>query len=91
MKLEGVIKQAHDWAVANNAAIICNEFGSYKTYSPRQSRLDLIRDVRTILESFDIGWAMWEMDEGFGFIDYAGDNRSVFTTDDEVLQSLGLK
>jgi endoglucanase len=90
-KLESIIEQVHDWAVANNAAIICNEFGSYKTFAPRQSRLNLIKDVRTILESYGIGWAMWEMDEGFGFIDYPGNDRTSFTTDDELLQSLGLK
>ena len=38
-----------------------------------------------------IGWAMWEMDEGFGFLNYTNGERSTFTTDDEVLQALGLK
>jgi endoglucanase len=90
-KLEGAINEAVNWAFANNAALICNEFGSYRPYAPRQSRLDLIRDVRTILEENKIGWAMWEMDEDFGFINYVGNDRSSFTTDDGVLQSLGLK
>lgn len=89
-RIEGVIKQAHDWALANDAAIICNEFGSYKPFAPRESRLQLIHDIRTSMEKFNIGWAMWEMDEGFGFIDYAGSDRAVFTIDDEVLQALGL-
>jgi aryl-phospho-beta-D-glucosidase BglC (GH1 family) len=90
-KLESSIKQAVDWAVANNAALICNEFGSYKPFAPAQSRLDLIKDVRTIFEANKIGWAMWEMDEGFGFINYSANNRTSFTTDDAVLQSLGMK
>jgi endoglucanase len=89
-RLEQVVAEAHNWAATNDAAIICNEFGSYKTYAPRQSRLDLIRDVRTILESHNIGWAMWEMDEGFGFIDYTLNDRTTFSVDDEVLNALGL-
>jgi endoglucanase len=90
-KLAALIQRAVDWANENNAAIICNEFGSYLTYAPRQSRLDLLNDVRSIFDEKNIGWAMWEMDEGFGFINYAGNDRSNFTTDDEVLHSLGLK
>jgi aryl-phospho-beta-D-glucosidase BglC (GH1 family) len=90
-KLTTSIQRAVDWANRNHAAVICNEFGSYSAYAPRQSRLDLIRDIRSILEENHIGWAMWEMDEGFGFINYNGNDRTSFTTDDEVLMSLGLK
>ena len=89
-KLEAGIQRAVDWSVANNAALICNEFGSYSTYAPRLSRLNLITDVRTILEQNNIGWAMWEMDEGFGFLNYTNGDRSSFITDDDVLQALGL-
>jgi len=90
-KLAVSIQRAVDWSNDNNAAIICNEFGSYQTYAPRQSRLDFISDVRSIFEEKKIGWAMWEMDEGFGFINYSGNDRNTFTTDDGVLHSLGLK
>jgi endoglucanase len=90
-KLSALIQRAVDWANDNNAAIICNEFGSYQTYAPQQSRLDFINDARSIFEEKKIGWAMWEMDEGFGFINYAGSDRNMFTTDDELLHSLGLK
>ena len=75
----------------HGAALICNEFGSYKPFAPRESRLTLINDVRSILEAKNIGWAMWEMDEGFGFIDYPTDSRESFTVDHEVLASLGLE
>lgn len=90
-KLAVSIQRAVDWSKGYNAALICNEFGSYQTYAPRQSRLNLIDDVRSILEDNGIGWAMWEMDEGFGFINYNGNDRSSFTTDDGVLHTLGLK
>jgi endoglucanase len=90
-KIEASVQRAVDWANSNSAAIICNEFGSYQTYAPRQSRLDLINDVRSVFEEKKIGWAMWEMDEGFGFINYSGNDRSTFTADDELLHALGLK
>jgi hypothetical protein len=51
----------------------------------------LINDVRSILEAEHIGWAMWEMDEGFGFLDYPTANRDSFTVDDAVIEALGLK
>ena len=85
------LKVAADWAKQNNATIICNEFGSYKPFAPRQSRLNLIKDVRASLEQLKIGWAMWECDEGFGFIDYPGGNRNNSVTDNDVLVALGLK
>ncbi|HUQ67012.1 MAG TPA: cellulase family glycosylhydrolase [Flavitalea sp.] len=90
-KLETGIKRVANWAASNNAAVICNEFGSYMEFAPRQGRLNLISDIRSLMEENNIGWAMWEMDEGFGFINYLGNDRTSFTTDNEVLHSLGLK
>ena len=91
-KIATSIQRAVDWSAANNnAAIICNEFGSYQLVAPRQSRLNFITDIRSVFEEKKIGWAMWEMDEGFGFINYSGNDRTSFTTDDEVLHALGLK
>jgi aryl-phospho-beta-D-glucosidase BglC (GH1 family) len=91
-KIAASVQRAVDWSTANkNAAIICNEFGSYKPFAPRQSRLDFISDIRSVFEEKNIGWAMWEMDEGFGFINYTGNDRNNFTTDDELLHSLGLR
>jgi aryl-phospho-beta-D-glucosidase BglC (GH1 family) len=91
-KLATVIQEAKSWSDINHgAAIICNEFGSYKPFAPRESRLMLINDVRSILEAEHIGWAMWEMDEGFGFLDYPTDHRDSFTVDDAIIEALGLK
>lgn len=85
------IKLASDWASKNNALLMCNEFGSYKPYSPRASRLAWINDMRSALEKNNILWAMWEYDEGFGIMSYTNGNRNLSTADEEVLQSLGLK
>ena len=89
--LDKWIKRAYDWGNSNNVKIIVNEFGSYSPYAPRQSRLNWIQDVHTVFEKYKIGWAMWECDEGFGFISYPSGNRNNPVVDNQVLQSLGLK
>lgn len=89
--LDKWIKVAYEWAKNKNVKLIANEFGSYKDYAPRQSRLNFLHDVRTVFEKYKIGWAMWECDEGFGWITYPSGNRNNPVTDFEVLQSLGLK
>jgi endoglucanase len=88
--IDGLIKPAADWAAAKDVILIANEFGSYKLYAPRTSRLAYLKDTRLTLEKYGIGWAMWEADEGFGFINY-GSGRANPTADNEILQALGLK
>jgi endoglucanase len=88
--LDKWIKVAYDWGKARNVKVIVNEFGSYKTYAPRQSRLNLIGDMRKTFDKYGIGWAMWDCDEGFGWIDYTGANRNSPVADAGVLQALGL-
>lgn len=85
-----LIKVAADWASKNNVALICNEFGAYKTYSPAADRAQCIHDVRSALESFGIGWAMWECDEGFGLLYYSGSDRNNFLVDNAIKDALGL-
>lgn len=88
--LDRWIKVAADWAAFNNVTIIANEFGSYSPFAPRQSRLNYLKDVRTVFEKYNIGWAMWECDEGFGWMSYPTGNRNNPVADDEVLGTLGL-
>ncbi|MBL0355382.1 MAG: glycoside hydrolase family 5 protein [Chitinophagaceae bacterium] len=57
--LDRWIKRAYDWGQVNHVKIIVNEFGSYKEFSPRQSRLNWIHDVRLTFEKYKIGWCMW--------------------------------
>ena len=90
-KLEQELLQAVNWGKLHNVILTCNEFGSYKPFAPRQSRLNCLTDVRTLLEKYQIGWAMWEFDEGFGIIDYTNNDRTKPVTDTGVTQALGLK
>lgn len=89
--LDKWIRKAYQWGKSNNVTVICNEFGSYKTFAPRQSRLNFLTDVRTTLEKYGIGWAMWDCDEGFGWIEYPSGNRNFPKADTDVLKALGLK
>ncbi len=89
--IDRFIKVAADWATAHKVKIIANEFGSYKLFAPKQSRLNWIHDVRITMEKYKIGWAMWECDEGFGWIDYPANNRAVPVPNKEVLMALGLQ
>ncbi|CAN5195151.1 glycoside hydrolase family 5 protein [soil metagenome] len=89
--LDKWIRKAYDWGKSHNVTVICNEFGSYKTYAPRHSRLNFLTDARTTFEKYGIGWAMWDCDEGFGWIEYPSGNRNFPTADREVLKALGLK
>jgi endoglucanase len=79
-----------NWGKRNNVLVTCNEFGAYKLKSPRQSRLNWIKDMRTALEANGTPWAMWDCDEGFGWIDYTNNDRRNPVVDSEVLKSLGL-
>lgn len=89
--LDKLIKVAADWATAHNVPLMCNEFGVYKTYAPPADRAACIHDVRSILEKYKIGWAMWECDEGFGLLTYPGSDRNNFTTDTGIAHALGLE
>lgn len=88
--LDKQVKVAADWAVQNNVPVICNEFGAYKPYAPVQSRISCLTDVRSVLEKYNIGWCMWEYDEGFGLIEYTNNNRALPVGDSRILQALGL-
>jgi aryl-phospho-beta-D-glucosidase BglC (GH1 family) len=88
--LQKQISQAAAWAAQYGVPLTCNEFGVYKPYAPRADRLQWIEDVRTILEEHGIGWAMWELDEGFGLLHYSVTDRNQFEVDAAVVRALGL-
>lgn len=58
--LDAWIKKTYNRAQQYKVKVIANEFGSYKPNAPVQSRLNWIKDVRTVFEKYNIGWAMWE-------------------------------
>ena len=58
-KMARKLSLAANWAQQHGAPLICNEIGVYRKISPPQSRIAYLRDVRTVLERYDIGWAIW--------------------------------
>jgi hypothetical protein len=62
------IQPAVDWARDHQVPLTCNEFGVYKAFSPRQSRLAWIRDVSGVLEEAGVGWTMWDYAGSFAVV-----------------------
>jgi aryl-phospho-beta-D-glucosidase BglC (GH1 family) len=62
------ISQVAEWAERRNVPVICNEFGAYRQAAEPSDRAAWIADVRTALERYGIGWAVWEYDGGFGVV-----------------------
>lgn len=88
-KFDGKMKKAADWAKANNARIIINEFGVYDVVAPKDSRVRWFNDVRTTFDKYGFGWTVWAYDDNFGptYYDY-DDEKWVFNS--AVMQALGM-
>ena len=87
-KLEAKVQRAARWAEQHGAPLTCNEFGTYRTYSPRESRLAWIKDVRSTLDKYGIAWAMWDYAGGFGVV--TGSESGKRAADLETAVALGL-
>lgn len=70
-------RQAARWGHQHGVPVICNEFGVFKRYAPAEGRAAWTHDVVTALERYNIGWAMWEYDEGFGLVERFEEDGSV--------------
>jgi endoglucanase len=90
-KVQNDLARIRNWANTHGVLTTCNEFGVYKAVAPATSRRDYIRDVRTTLEGYGVGWAMWEYDEGFGLVTYRNaTTRTGATVDNNIKTALGL-
>ncbi len=67
-RLDKEIGLAAAWARKHNVPLVCNEFGVYRAYAHEADRLRWLEDVRTTLEKYDIGWAMWDYAGGFSVV-----------------------
>lgn len=86
-RMNGELKQAADWAAHNRVLLTCNEFGVFRNANP-EDRARWITDVRSALERYGIGWAMWDYDGNFGVVTK---NNGQTTPDELTLHALGLK
>ncbi len=48
------------WGARHRVPLLCVEFWVYKPNTTATARLAWLRDVRTALESYGIGWCVWE-------------------------------
>lgn len=69
MALRDAFNDVHRWSVKHNRPVILNEFGVLADQAPLASRLLWISTVRILSEARCFGWAHWDYDLGFGFID----------------------
>src|SRR5690348_13638939 len=82
------IVQAAEWAKHWNVPLTCNEFGVYRAYASPQDRAAWISDVRTALERYGVGWAMWDYSGGFAVV-VKKDGQAL--PDELTIKALGLK
>jgi endoglucanase len=62
-------EKAARWSAATRCPLMLNEFGVLDFCVDAASRIAWVRAVRRAAEASGIGWAYWELDHGFGFID----------------------
>jgi len=80
--------QVAAWAKQWNVPVVCNEFGVYRKAAKVDDRAAWLHDVRTLLEKYGIGWAMWDYSGGFGVV-VKEDGKT--TADEVTLKALGMK
>lgn len=62
-------EKAARWSAVSRCPVMLNEFGVLDFCVNAASRIAWVRAVRRAAEASGIGWAYWELDQGFGFID----------------------
>jgi len=56
------------WAASTGWPIIVNEFGVYRSGARPEDRALWLKTLRVAAEAGGFGWAHWEIDQGFGFM-----------------------
>ncbi|HWW77828.1 MAG TPA: cellulase family glycosylhydrolase, partial [Pyrinomonadaceae bacterium] len=88
-RVERMVAEAAEWALARGVPLTCNEFGVYRAYAPADARLRWIADVRAALEKHRVGWSMWDYAGGFGVAVRKEGGRAEL--DPETAAALGLR
>jgi hypothetical protein len=88
---ERILKEiavAAEWARKHHVRLTCNEFGAFRKVVTPADRAVWIRDVRSALEKYGIGWAMWDYAGGFAVVNKQGGQAA---PDAETVRALGLR
>ncbi len=86
-KIKARIGLAAAWATEHNVRLTANEFGVYRNFVQEEDRVSWLYDVRSALEEYDIGWAMWDYTGGFGLFDKVDEQRIL---NQSMVEALGL-
>jgi endoglucanase len=86
-RYEEMAAEASAWARGKGLALSCNEFGVYKDFAPRDSRLLWLQDVVRALENHQIAWTLWDYAGSFAVVNQTKGTR---TPDAALLAALGL-
>jgi hypothetical protein len=86
-RIDWDIQLAAAWAKQWGVRVVVNEFGDFKPFSPPDSRVRWLRDIRVALDKQKLGWAVWDYAAGFELTLL---NGGVRTIDPAVGAALGL-
>jgi aryl-phospho-beta-D-glucosidase BglC (GH1 family) len=81
------ILPAISWARRHGLRLMSNEFGVLDLVAPSPDREQWFYDLRTLLETHEIGWTVWDLEGGFGL----GYNDEQPYMNPGVLEALGLE
>jgi len=85
-RIKEVLLPLQSWAKEHDIFITVNEFGAYYP-SIGNGKAQYIKDIRELFEELDLGWAIWEYDEGYGII---SKNNGVINFSEGIEDALGL-
>ena len=87
-RIDHEIGMAAAWAAKRHVFLTCNEFGAFRRFAPPADRAVWIKDMRTTLEKYGIGWTMWDYAGSFGVVTKVNGEP---TADEVVVKALGLR
>src|SRR5438105_2270845 len=67
-RVDAEIAEVAAWGKDWNVALTCNEFGVLSGTANPADRAMWLRDVRSALEKYEIGWTMWDYAGGFSVV-----------------------
>ncbi len=87
-RIDAEVSQVAEWARQRGVPLVCNEFGVYRKNADPIDRAAWLRDLRTALEKYGMGWTMWDYSGGFGVVTKSNGKA---VPDPVTLQALGLR
>jgi endoglucanase len=87
VRVDTEIAEVAAWGRRWKVPLTCNEFGVYRATADSRDRAAWLRDVRSTLEKYEIGWTMWDYAGGFSVVNRKDGQAA---PDEPTLKALGL-